>query len=522
MESITRFLLLGACCLALLLTSACAAAQAAPATAAIPAPATATRRSPAETATSIPPPTVLPTAPIFVPTSAPTPGPFLEPAGCKAPPDDYAHVQVNGQRLNQRTYAMLQHAAQLYGGPIDAANTAVTQGSYSNNGPASFGTHLGGGAVDISVIRPGGSKVLYNEIEPLIRALRAAGFAAWLRDRDEVNPGSGIHIHAIAIGDAELSPEAVEQLTGPYGYFRGYSGVPQPNGTPEPDRHGGPVICQWMREAGYADLRPEAARTYPATNWEATLREAARKFETAGVEETRQLAFQLDFRPGKNEDPSNMCGPLAAAILRDAGLLPAGYGPVSDIRAYWLDNPKRDGRPWTLFPPDDYDLFHFDTPINQFDFAAWPLRPADFLYTYQGRDGYEHMFIVTEVDAQGRAYSVTNHKQRDKTYIAQKILLYDPARPDLGVFKNDWVNSPFVGRTGLGGFDVLRRKGVSLPPGSRFTYTVRPGDTVQTIAAGYASTFEAIAAENQLPPPYSLTVGQSLAVPVNIAVTPAP
>jgi hypothetical protein len=116
---------------------------------------------------------------------------------------------------------MLQYAAQLYGGEIDVAGEAITQGSYSNNGPASFGTHLGGGAVDISVMRLNTNSVLYSEIEPLVRALRTAGFAAWLRDWDELGEGSGIHIHAIAIGDKELSPEALDQLTGSFGYFRG-------------------------------------------------------------------------------------------------------------------------------------------------------------------------------------------------------------------------------------------------------------------------------------------------------------
>ena len=42
-------------------------------------------------------------------------------------------------------------------------------------------------------------------------------------------------------------------LTGPNGYFQGYNGLP---GTPVPDQYGGPVICKWMIEAGYQDLRP--------------------------------------------------------------------------------------------------------------------------------------------------------------------------------------------------------------------------------------------------------------------------
>jgi hypothetical protein len=104
-------------------------------------------------------------------------------------------------------------------------------------------------------MRSGTYTVLYDDIEPMVNALRLAGFAAWLRDLDELYPGSPIHIHAIAVGDEQLSQAARDQLTGPYGYFRGYSGVPQPNGTPIPDRHAGPLICLWMLEMGYSDLR---------------------------------------------------------------------------------------------------------------------------------------------------------------------------------------------------------------------------------------------------------------------------
>ena len=82
------------------------------------------------------------------------------------------------------------------------------------------------------------------------------GFAAWLREYGELYPDSPIHIHAIAIGDLELSSAAREQLTGEAGYFRGFSGLPvQQYGGPTPDRYGGPILCQWMIELGYQDLR---------------------------------------------------------------------------------------------------------------------------------------------------------------------------------------------------------------------------------------------------------------------------
>jgi hypothetical protein len=162
----------------------------------------------------------------------------------------------NGQILNQRTLAMLTYARELYGGELEITGYGITQGSYTDAVAASFGTHAGGGAVDLSVLRPGTYTVLWDDLEPLIRALRAAGFAAWVREYGELYPDSPIHIHAIAIGDPELSPAAEEQLTGEAGYFRGYSGLPVATyGAPAPDRYGGPVLCQWMIDLGYQDLR---------------------------------------------------------------------------------------------------------------------------------------------------------------------------------------------------------------------------------------------------------------------------
>jgi hypothetical protein len=210
------------------------------------APSITATSEPSETPTQAPTPTLTPT---------PTPTPSLEPMGCRRPSDDYTLTKVNGWLVNQRTLEMLQYAYELYGGEIEITGYAVTQGSYTDQVAASFGTHAGGGAVDLSVMRSGTYTVLYDDIEPMVNALRLAGFAAWLRDLDELYPGSPIHIHAIAVGDEQLSQAARDQLTGPYGYFRGYSGVPQPNGTPIPDRHAGPLICLWMLEMGYSDLR---------------------------------------------------------------------------------------------------------------------------------------------------------------------------------------------------------------------------------------------------------------------------
>ncbi|MCZ7546252.1 MAG: hypothetical protein M5R40_23220 [Anaerolineae bacterium] len=197
-----------------------------------------------------------PTAPARTPT--PTATPFAEPAGCQRPPEDYTRVTLDRGAwvavLNARTVAMLQHAQTLYAGPVNFID-AITQGSYNSTEAASFGTHDGGGAVDISVLGRNADGTWYvHDTAPMIRALRLAGFAAWVRQPGDLYQGSPIHIHAVAVGDAELSPAAQTQLTGEEGYFRGFDGLPDYD-PPRPDPHGGPVLCAWMRDLGYADLR---------------------------------------------------------------------------------------------------------------------------------------------------------------------------------------------------------------------------------------------------------------------------
>ncbi len=182
-----------------------------------------------------------------------------DPVGCARPPDDYRRFWIKDfAQINLRTLAMLDHAQMLYdagGGMIDF-RAAVMQGSY-NEGyvEASFGTHDGGGAVDLSVRDLQTRMVLEREIQPALMAMRTAGFAAWLRSEDELYPGSVIHIHAIAVGDAEHSQAARAQVEGEFGYLRGYNGLPPEWGGPALDDLPR-VVCGWM-----ADVTPLALPT---------------------------------------------------------------------------------------------------------------------------------------------------------------------------------------------------------------------------------------------------------------------
>ena len=196
----------------------------------------------------------------------------IEREGCLRPPDDYERIEIGYATLNVRTLAMLEQAQRIYdferGGELVNFRQLITQGSYNPGGvDASFGTHDGGGAVDISVRSYIDWEVLTDEIEPMVDALRVAGFAAWLRDTGDLYPDSPIHIHAIAVGDAELSEVALWQIEGEVGYLRGYDAIPR-EGDPVEDRHGGPVICNWMRDMDYDDWRelPDAESTPEPTN----------------------------------------------------------------------------------------------------------------------------------------------------------------------------------------------------------------------------------------------------------------
>lgn len=127
-----------------------------------------------------------------------TPGTNGEPDG------NYSRISYSGRTINVRTRDMLEQAKAIYG-----KSFPITQGSYNAGGvSASAGTHDGGGVVDIG-----------DSSTALLKALRQVGFAAWIRTPSE---GFAYHIHAVAIGDKELSSSAKKQITA---YYNGRDGL---------------------------------------------------------------------------------------------------------------------------------------------------------------------------------------------------------------------------------------------------------------------------------------------------------
>jgi hypothetical protein len=144
------------------------------------------------------------------------------------------------------------------------------------------------------------------------------------------------------------------------------------------------------------------------------------------------------------------------------------------------------------------------------------LQPADFVYTYAKDSGFEHMFIVTEVDAEGRAYTVTNQYQSWGndiwgSMLILRYLLYDPTTPGAGIIYNEWSDSR-LGKTGYGGFEVLRKRGMEA--GSLYAYSVRPGDTLPDLAAYFGASYESIAQANPGLDLANLQVGQLITIPI--------
>jgi hypothetical protein len=115
---------------------------------------------------------------------------------------------VDGKTVNVRTKHMLdmwQFNA--------LKNFYVIQGSYNRGVGASAGTHDGGGALDLSVSGVG-------SITNMVKQGRLAGFAAWYRP---TIPGLwGAHVHAIAIGDDDMSSGARAQVAE---YYAGQDGL---------------------------------------------------------------------------------------------------------------------------------------------------------------------------------------------------------------------------------------------------------------------------------------------------------
>lgn len=131
-----------------------------------------------------------------------------------APKADYRRVRYDGVTINKRTQEMIGRAQSYLKRMGINAPIHLAQGSYHPGVGASAGTHDGGGVIDVR------SRIYSAKTaDQIVKALRMAGFAAWRRGTNDSLPP---HIHAVAIGDRQMSPSARAQV---HEYFRGGDGL---------------------------------------------------------------------------------------------------------------------------------------------------------------------------------------------------------------------------------------------------------------------------------------------------------
>lgn len=189
---------------------------------------------------------------------------------------------------------------------------------------------------------------------------------------------------------------------------------------------------------------------------QAQLYESSLRYDASNRQES--LQFSRLILGIESADPSNICGPLAMTILREAGLVRSDIVPYD----FWLLNPfvREDRRKLEhTFPPDEFEHIETTQAIHKISWASAPLLPGDFLYIKHGSWGnFDHMLVVNRVDANGRTYAVTNYNGQDGFIIAE-ALLYDPSDPKTGLFF-EWTKRQFAvsGSTGFGGFELWRKR----------------------------------------------------------------
>ncbi len=186
------------------------------------------------------------------------------------------------------------------------------------------------------------------------------------------------------------------------------------------------------------------------------LYQAAINYSRTNTDDSRHVGVQIN--GAGYGDPSNICGPLAIAILHDAGLLPASIVPHD----FWLLNPLAETDAQLIrntFPSAYYTHSRTLTPINKMDWHSSPLMPGDFLFIWHGSGGnFDHMLVVSRVDNMGRTYAVTNYGTPDG-FIISEAMLYDPNDRSVGLF-HQWTQEQdaILGSTGFGGFELWRKR----------------------------------------------------------------
>ncbi|MCJ7433632.1 MAG: LysM peptidoglycan-binding domain-containing protein, partial [Anaerolineales bacterium] len=281
--------------------------------------------------------------------------------------------------------------------------------------------------------------------------------------------------------------------------------------------------CHWMIDEGW--VSNETVTEIFDLDWQTPdYVTNGRKYLASNCEEANKISQeQIGYW-----DASSMCGPLAWTLIKDANSFPYRVGSwYASAHIFEDANPKWNGRPWAGFDPETYDVFHTDTPMPGYDFAAnGNMYKGDIIYSYStlyasNDERFEHVFLVDDVNDQGQRISITNMIQNKPEWdcFIKEVVLYTPGDTVNGVINKEW-NSLENGRTGVMGFDIFRWKWVMYHlNGQPVEYTARYGDTIETIAFDWKVSPQAILDANQFVQNIQLTPGQIINLPAPLPIT---
>ena len=334
------------------------------------------------------------------------------------------------------------------------------------------------------------------------------GFVVWFRAYDEA-----FRLLAVPIMDGVYDSAWGQYV---HAYWQ-MGGMPNDN-TIQPVTKKLP--CRWVVEQGFVSDE-QLQETF---NFDWNMPDYAsegRKF----LASTCADAFRVAEQEIGYWDVTSICGPLTWRIVKDSNSFPYRIGNwYSSATLFTQANPRWNGRPWIGFDPDTYDLISTDKPMMGYDFANnGNLYSGDIVYSYStlyvNDDGrFDHIFMVTGIDANGSRSSITNMVQNAPTVdcFIGEVTLYTPGDLTSGVINYEW-NDHGYGTTGSTGFDVLRWKWITYHlNGQAMQFTVRWGDTIETIAFDWKISPQSILDANQFQPGVQLTPGQVITLPTPV------
>ena len=330
------------------------------------------------------------------------------------------------------------------------------------------------------------------------------GFVVWFREYN-----GSFRLLAIPMTDGVLQSQWSSYITS---YW-------QKDGTPN-DAYIYSVMkklpCHWVIDSGY--VTNETVDSMFNLNWQVPdYLTAGRQYLAENCAEAQRVSEEMIGYP----NPASMCGPLAWTILRDANSFPYRIGSWSaNAAAFTGANPKWNDQPWGTFDPATYTLFHTDQPMGSYDFQTnGNLYTGDVIYSYATlyvTPGYfDHIFVVAGIDENNTRLTISNivRNMPERDCMIEELPLYTPGDLTSGAINYEW-NGYGSGRTGTSGFDVFRWNWATYHNnGQAMQYTVRWGDTLETVAFDWKISPEMIEQTNQLASDAQLIPGQVIILP---------